>query len=152
MIVLDASAAVAMSLERPEGKRLRGLLLTGELVTAPELFLAEVDHVFEKYARGGHMSSHEAAACAKRTVSLVDELKPMSELCVEALNESLRLEHSSYGLFYLVLARRLGATLFTIDKRLSRLCLKNGVSCICDLDVEDEAWTVRCEQEGSSRP
>ena len=47
-----------------------------------------------------------------------------------ASTESVRLEHSSYDLFYLILARREGATLFTIDRKLQDLCARNGVNCV----------------------
>ena len=45
---------------------------------------------------------------------------------------------------------RNAATLCTLDRRLQGLCLKNGVSCVCGLDVEGEPWTVRAESESSS--
>lgn len=44
--------------------------------------------------------------------------------------ESLRLGHSSYDLFYLVLARRTGATLFTLDKKMQELALDAGINSI----------------------
>lgn len=47
----------------------------------------------------------------------------------EILHESLRLDHSSYDLAYLVLARRTGATLFTLDGKLADACERCGVSC-----------------------
>ena len=39
------------------------------------------------------------------------------------------------------------STLCTLDRRLQQLCLKNGVNCVCGLDVDDERWTVRVEAE-----
>ncbi len=63
------------------------------------------------------------------------EFRDDASLWTEALTESLRLDHSSYDLFYLVLARREGATLFTLDRKLQKLCDKNGVNAIwldCD--------------------
>lgn len=33
-------------------------------------------------------------------------------------------------MFYFMLARRLGATLFTLDRKLMALCEENGVDCV----------------------
>ena len=69
------------------------------------------------------------------TLGLVDQFVDDSSLWMEAMGESLRLGHSSYDMFYFALARRLGATLFTLDKKLQKLCAANGVNCIW---VDDE--------------
>ena len=150
MLVLDSSAAVAMTFERPFGEKIRGLMFRDEKVIAPELFLAEMAHVIEKYVHGGCIDAPTGVTLLDKATNLVDELIPMSSLAQEVLSESLRLGHSSYDLFYLVLARRNAATRCTLDRRLQGLCLKNGVSCVCGLDVEGEPWTVRAESESSS--
>ena len=68
-------------------------------------------------------------------LSLVDEFVPDTDLWEEALSESLRLRHSPYDLLYLVLARRNAATLLTLDHKLQKLCLDNGVNCVA---LDDE--------------
>ena len=42
----------------------------------------------------------------------------------------MRCKHKASDLYYFVLARRLGATLFTLDKKLQALCAQNGVNCL----------------------
>ena len=37
-------------------------------------------------------------------------------------------------MFYFVLARRFGATLFTLDRKLIRLCEEQGVQCVAILE------------------
>ena len=150
MLVLDSSAAVELLFERPKSAALRALSYRGERVIAPEFYLAEVTHVIEKYVRGRYIDAASGVILLEKALHLVDDVIPMSELVQEAFTESLRLGHSSYDLFYLVLARRNAATLCTLDRRLQGLCLKNGVSCVCGLDVEGEPWTVRAESESSS--
>lgn len=150
MLVLDSSAAVAMTFERPFGEKIRGLMSRDEKVIAPELYLAEMAHVVEKYVRGGYIDAPTGVTLLGKATNLVDELIPMSSLAQEVLSESLRLGHSSCDLFYLVLARRNAATLCTLDRRLQGLCLKNGVSCVCGIDVEGEPWTVRAESEAGA--
>ena len=147
MLVLDSSAAVAMTFERPFGEKIRGLMFRDEKVIAPELYLAEMAHVIEKYVRGGYIDAPTGVTLLDKATNLVDELIPMSSLAQEVLSESLRLDHSSYDVFYLVLARRNAATLCTLDRRLQRLCLKNGVNCFYGLGVEGGGWTIRAETE-----
>lgn len=67
------------------------------------------------------------------TLDLVDEFVPMSELYEEALAESMRLHQPIYDMFYLVLARRNGAVLYTTDKWLNALCKQEGVEHIRDV-------------------
>lgn len=130
MIVLDCSAAINMLAETPEGKGLAALLLEGEAVISPAFFCAEITHVLETRVRGGYASKGKVQAMGRMCLALVDEFVPDADLWEEALTESLRLKHSSYDLFYFVLARRKGATLFTLDRRLQELCLDNGVDCV----------------------
>ena len=123
----------------------------GERTLAPELYLSEVAHVLQKYVQGGRLGVREASEALSRAMSLIDELVPMKELIQEALSESLRLRHSSYDMFYLVLARRNAATLFTLDRRLIVLAMRNGLDCVFDADVAPgETWAIRAETvEGS---
>lgn len=145
MLVLDSSAAIAIILHTEEGLGLQKLMETGERTIAPELYYAEVSHVLEKYVRGGHLSKQHAAKLLGEAISLVDEIQSMDNLYAEAFAESLRLRHSAYDLFYFVLARRTGATLFTFDKRLAKLAHENGLSCVYKTNINSSDWTVRVD-------
>ena len=112
-----------------------------------ELYVAEVAHALSKHVRGNLLPASEASMRLVRANSLVDELVSISGLVNEVFSESLRLGHSSYDVFYFVLARRNAATLCTLDRRLQQLCLENGVNCVSGLDAGDERWTVRAETE-----
>ena len=63
-------------------------------------------------------------------VEAIDEFANDEDLVAEAFTESLRLNHSVYDLLYFVLARRTGATLFTPDRKLQRICEENLVSSV----------------------
>ena len=131
MIVLDCNAAINMVVGTPEGKALQSLLVEGGgRVCSPALFCAEISHVLEKRVRGNHMTVKEARGMGRACLSFVDKLVPDTELWEEALSESIRLGHSVYDMFYLVLARRNAAQLFTLDRKLQQLCLDNGVNCV----------------------
>lgn len=130
MIVIDANAAIAIALGTVYGEGLKQLRLEDERIAAPSLLCAEVSHAMMKYVRGGYLTAAEALDCGRDAISLVDDMRDDEDLWAEVLTESVRLEHSSYDLFYLVLARREGATLFTVDRKLQDLCARNGVNCI----------------------
>lgn len=130
MIVLDCNAAISIVGGTSDGEMLESLLLKGEAVVSPAFLCAEVTHVLAKRVRGDFSNKEEALEMGRMCLSLVDEFVPDTDLWEEALLESLRLGHSSYDLFYFVLARRNGATLFTLDRKLQQLCLDNGVSCV----------------------
>ncbi len=130
MIVLDASAAVEMARMTDDGKALWDLSLRNEKIITCDLFRAEIASVYRKLTRIGAVTAEMAEAYFKHTLALVDEFYPIDDLQSEALRESIRLDHSTYDLFYFVLARRAGATLFTVDERLIRLCANNGVEAV----------------------
>lgn len=135
MIVLDASAAVDMARKTPEGLALGQLLLDGEEIMTQGLFPSEVSNAFWKYKHAGLLSEDEVQAFVKEATSLVDELCDVDGLLSEALSEAMRLDHPVYDMLYFVLARRNAATLFTLDKKLQRLCRENGVNCV---EIDDE--------------
>ena len=139
MVVLDCSAAVAIALNNETGRALRGLMLTGERVVSSQLLQPEACNVMWKYARAGVLPRNEASERLGYVFSLVDEFYGFEDFGQEVFNESCRLGHSSYDVYYFVLARRLGATLFTEDRRLVELCEENGVDCVHIVDLVEVA-------------
>ena len=133
MIVLDSCAAVEMARNTIEGQALRQFLLNRERVVSCDLIRAELASVFRKSARTEGISAQQAESYLTESLKLVDEFCPIEELQTEALYESIRLDHSVYDMFYFVLARRTGATLFTLDCKLMKLCKDNGVNCIAEI-------------------
>ena len=57
----------------------------------------------------------------------MDEFHDISENNHESLMESVRLNHSSYDMLYFTLARRTGALLLTVDKKLISLAKKENI-------------------------
>ncbi len=130
MIVLDASAAVDIARETPDGVALTQLLLDGEKAISHNLFPSEVGNVFWKYHHASLLSRDEVLDYVAKAMNLVDELRDTRDLLHEAISEAVRLDHPVYDMLYFVLARREGATLFTLDRKLQNLCLDNGVNCV----------------------
>lgn len=130
MIVLDSSAAVAIVLETSDGQAMAALMLSGEEIISSQLFMVEISSAFSKYVKSGMFTKKQALELQQQAIMLVDRFIDISENCVEAMSEGLRLEHSVYDIIYLTLARRHAATLFTLDRALLRLSEKEGVDCL----------------------
>jgi predicted nucleic acid-binding protein len=123
--VLDASAAVRTVME--PATPFREALSTADLVVAPELIVAEVCSAFRKYVRAAVLSRRAADRSIGQALALVDTMQPMRELVPEVLALSARTDSSVYDLFYLALAQRTGATLFTVDNAFRRAAAGAGV-------------------------
>ena len=130
MVVIDANAALEMAFEGERGDALRDLLLQGEEAIAPSVFHSEVSNACFKYAAFGSMGEEKALVLLDRAEALVDCFYDDASLAKEALSESIRYRHPAYDMFYLVLARRTGATLFTLDRKMWALARDMHVNCI----------------------
>lgn len=135
MIVLDCCAVIELVEQTKAGLALQSLMLCNEEAVSVDLLSAELTSVIRKQVLRGEIERDKAGAYLAEAVGLVDRFVPAFDLQQEALSESLRLNHSSYDMFYFVLARRCGATLFTTDQGLAKLCLDNGVNAICKVDL-----------------
>lgn len=130
MIVLDCSAAVAIVRETLEGNALRALMLENETTLTSEMFVAEVRNSFWKYVRAQLMTIEEAEFYIEKAIGLVDEIVPLKENADEAFAEAVRQNHSVYDMFYLTLVRRSAGTLFSLDKKLVKLCMEMKLDCV----------------------
>lgn len=126
-IVLDANAAIETVLQRPRSGPIQDLLLSSSKVITTALYKAEVTNVMSKYVKGGYITKDTAITLLECTVDLIDEYADLSDYCIESLHESLRLNHPAYDMFYLVLARRTGSLLVTLDRKLLDLAVQEGL-------------------------
>lgn len=135
MIILDCSAAVEMVRATPRGQGFEGLLLQGERVVTSSLFQVEVRSAFWKYVQAGLLTPDQAVGRANMALALVDEFVPIEENMAESFAEAMRLGHPVYDMLYVTLARRNATTLFTVDKKLVRLCESIGVNCAYEMTI-----------------
>jgi predicted nucleic acid-binding protein len=155
MVVVDCNVLVEMQNGTRKGLAATSLLLPRERIIAPQLLYAELCSVYRKLVLRGLLDQNAALDLIGKATDRVDEFVPMEELYQEAFSESIHLRHSAYDMFYLVLARRTHATLFTFDTRLRELCVENGVECLDEIewpydDADDADEAVRDgEDEGS---
>lgn len=130
ILVLDTCAACQIILEGDRKKDYAAEIVSAEKVIAPSLFDAEIANVMWKYVKGGYMDEENAKLSMALAIQLVDEFVPTVDIAIESLHEAIRLNHSVYDVYFMVLARRNGATMLTSDERLKRLCLDNGVNVL----------------------
>lgn len=120
-LVLDASSALEAVLGRSGAGRIADLLEAADKVTVPDLFFGEVANALWKYQQAGEISNDEAQELLDLAGSLVDEVLRSEELVTEALASATAYRHPVYDALYAVTARRAGAAVLTLDKRLVRL-------------------------------
>ena len=130
IIVLDSSVGIEIVLSREKSKKFISLIKQAKKVISSDLYKIEIANVLWKYAKAGLLQPHETNELLYLAQELVDEYKDISEYNEEAMREAIRLNHSAYDMLYFTLARRLGATLLTLDKQLSALCMESSVSII----------------------
>jgi predicted nucleic acid-binding protein len=117
-VVVDASAAIEITLGRELAGAFQRVLNEAEVVLAPDIFPAEITNVFWKY---GHHSDLATEVCQRGIaycLDLVDDYVSTQYLCREVFSESIKLKHAAYDVFYLVVARRNDAVVLTRNKKM----------------------------------
>jgi predicted nucleic acid-binding protein len=113
--------------KREKGTAFRKLIKKKKKTVSSEFFRIEAANVIRKYYQGNYIKKAECYKLLELAENLVDEFIPIKENHLEALNEAIRLNYSAYDMLYLTLARRMGATLVTLDNPLSVIAEKEGI-------------------------
>ncbi len=132
IVVVDASAAVEVVLDRSRAEELRSYLEEADYVIAPDLYVSEVANALWKYLRSTSEGSMDVSI-VDDAVGVPDDLVTSRSLYREAFGLSVRQGHPVYDCLYLVVARRNSATLLTLDRRLAALARAEKVAVIPDL-------------------
>ena len=127
IVVLDASAAVELVLQREHSVQIGEKIIGADWVIAPNLYISEITNVFWKYQKLVDYPYDECEKNIDQSVALPDEFMAEIDLYREAFNLGCKLGHSVYDMMYLVLARRHSAILLTVDKKLVASATKSGV-------------------------
>lgn len=128
IIALDASAGIEIVFARERAGDFKAQVLTASKVITSDLYKAETANVIWKYVKAGLLKKEDAIVTLELCIDLIDDFVDISENNEEAMNESIRLNHPVYDLLYFTLARRNGAMLLTLDKKLNELCEENGIT------------------------
>ncbi|MBD2551390.1 type II toxin-antitoxin system VapC family toxin [Microcystis elabens FACHB-917] len=119
--VLDASAAVRLTLGDAAASGPVESIRTATLVLAPELMLTEVANTLWKLQRADQLAGLNPQQLLLDARELVDRVEPDRHLQAEALALACHMNHPVYDCLYLALARREAATLVSADRRLNAL-------------------------------
>lgn len=130
ILVLDANAGIEIALDREKATILNSFLDRADKVVTSDLYKAETANVIYKYVRSGLLSKDQAIEKLNFCDFLIDEFVDIATNKEEALLESIHTNHSTYDLLYLTLARRTGARLLSLDKRLNALATAMGLETI----------------------
>lgn len=126
-VVLDASAALRLTLRLEGAAEIAEGLETASLVLVPELYCSEVANGLWKYASAGELDRGQSIELFEEALTLADSFVPDRSLAVEALSEANIRDHPVYDLLYVVVARRNGCRIVTMDERLATLAGEMGV-------------------------
>jgi predicted nucleic acid-binding protein len=129
-VVLDASAALEIALNRKNAGSFAKALNEANLRLAPDLLIAEaVNAIWKEYRFGGC----ELVICEEAldiVLNLVSAWVPCAELYREAFLLSRVAGRSAYDMFYVALAQRESATLLTLDKTLRKEAVRQGIRVV----------------------
>ncbi len=128
--VLDASAGIEVVLNRSRAVEIVRVLEISTKVLSPELYKAEVTNALWQYLKAGLIRKDKAVSALNLAMDLVDVYADPAEYSSEVLLESLRMNHSSYDMFYLVLTRRSASTLLSLDKKLNTAAEREGLDIL----------------------
>ena len=121
IIVLDASAAMEIALNREYGPDFKNILIQSDLIITPNIFASEITNSFWKYGIKKELSLDKCQRGIDYCLDLVDDFIETNSLCKEVLFEAINRNHPAYYLFYLVLARRNSAFIITRDLKMKNI-------------------------------
>lgn len=105
-LILDASAAIEVVLDRAKAPQFVRLLDAADQVLAPELLVPEVVNTIWKYHHFENLSLNTCDRALEFAFNLVDVLVSCQDLYHEAFLLSRMARRPAYDMFYLALARR----------------------------------------------
>ena len=126
-VVLDASAAIEVVLQRSHAARFAAILGEADVVLAPDLFVPEVVNTIWKYHHFEHLGLAVCQDALEAALGLADTLVPSIEICGEAFLLARTTRRPAYDMFYLALARREDASFLTRDAALRREAERQGI-------------------------
>ncbi len=126
-LVLDASAAIEVALNRAKAAQFARALEEASEVLAPDLLVSEVVNTVWKYHQFENLSLSDCDRTLDLGLGLVDTLVPCKDLYKEAFLLSRTASRPAYDMFYLALARREDADFLTMDKALRKEAERQGI-------------------------
>lgn len=135
-VVIDAGIGLYTVIDVPLGESAQAAWTRwqedGVAVYAPAMWRSEVTSVLHKLFHLGQLTEAEAEAALETALTLdVQIVEADDELCRQSFRWATRLNTAAaYDAFYVALAERLGAPLWTGDRRLANNARQNGASWV----------------------
>ncbi len=129
IVVLDASAAVRLTLGQSNYKMVAETLKQADWVVAPSLYLYEISNVMWKYSKVGTISQETLRDKMLSCTGLIDELIPAANLYAECFELACRLGQPAYDMAYLASCLRKEAGLISFDRRMLETAVKLNIAC-----------------------
>jgi predicted nucleic acid-binding protein len=130
IVVIDANAGLEVALNREDGERFKAILADSDLVIAPDTYPSEITNAAWKYRVFSNVDQERCEEVIDYCLDLVDDYIDTRGFCREVFAESARTRHPAYYLFYLVLARRNGASLLTRDRKMATIAKELNIDVI----------------------
>lgn len=127
IIVLDASGAVEIALQKENSTRFMNYLKKADVILAPDIYVSEVTNVFWKYRKFAQFTDEICLKGIEFCINLIDDFIDPKDLWREAYFEGVSNENSTYDMFYLVTARRNYGLIISMDKKLNTLAEKENL-------------------------
>jgi predicted nucleic acid-binding protein len=118
-IVVDASVVIAWASGEPDASAWVALFREGAETDAPDLLLLELAHGLLRKVGNGLAAADLPARVVTRVQAGLIRFHDWHDLLPEAMDLALALRHPVIDCTYLALARRRGARLATLDRRLA---------------------------------
>lgn len=133
-VVIDASSAIEIVLDRTHAAGLAEVLDRAEEVFAPDLFIAEVTNTIWKYAKFHKLDPNACGQALEEAVQLPDTIVSCEDLYRDASLLARTLGTAAYDMFYLALARREDAVLVSMDRGLRKEAKKQRILSVGGAD------------------
>jgi len=127
-VVLDASCAIEIALNKKEGETLKALLDESDEVLAPDLLVPEFVNALWKYYQFNQLSLIICDEAMGVLLDFVETFVPSRDIYREAFSLSqAQKSRAAYDMFYLALALREDAVLLTLDGTLKKEATRAGI-------------------------
>ncbi|MBK8907455.1 MAG: type II toxin-antitoxin system VapC family toxin [Rhodospirillales bacterium] len=120
MIVIDASIAIKWFISEEHRPEARQILMLEEQLTAPDLIVTELANIAWKKSMREEIDAAQARLIIPAVHQYIPAMHRSLDLVERALDIALDLRHPIYDCIYLACAERVGGTLITADRRLTR--------------------------------
>lgn len=118
--VVDASVGLRWFVDAPGSREAAALLVSDDLLIAPDLVVPEIVNAAWKLARAGEIETTHGQRIAEAVGSAFNRLVPSTRLASRAYTLAAELDHPVYDCLYLALAELEAASLVTADRQLMR--------------------------------